>query len=176
MQRQPLEPGRFGMIRCEIDSDVSAVRNVHLAAFPGNGEAGLVDALRENGHLSVSIVAEENAGIVGHIAFSPVTVNGLDVAAVGLAPVSVLPEFQKQGIGSELIRAGLQTCREAGFRIVVILGEPDFYQRFGFQPAHRAGLENEYQVRDEFMVLELEPSSLNGVSGLVRYGDEFSSL
>ncbi len=120
-------------------------------------------------------MAEENAGIVGHIAFSPVTVNGLDVAAVGLA-VAVFPERQKQGIGSELIRAGLQACREAGLRIVVVLGEPDFYQRFGFQPARLVGLENEYQVRDEFMVLELEPRSLNGVSGLVRYGDEFSSL
>ena len=164
------------MIRREIDSDASAVRSVHLAAFPGDGEAGLVDALRENGHLPVSIVAEENAGIVGHVAFSPVTVNGLDVAAVGLAPVALLPEFQKQGIGSELIRAGLAACREAGFRIVVVLGEPDFYRRFGFQPAHLVSLGNEYQVRDEFMVLELEPGSLNGLSGLVRYSDEFSSL
>jgi putative acetyltransferase len=164
------------MIRHEVDSDVSGVRRVHLAAFPGDGEAGLVDALRENGHLPVSIVAEEDVGIVGHIAFSPVTVDGLDVAAVGLAPVAVMPEFQKQGIGSELIRAGLQACREAGFRIVVVLGEPDFYQRFGFQPAHLAGLENEYQARDEFMVLELEPGNLSGVSGLVQYSEEFSSL
>jgi putative acetyltransferase len=76
----------------------------------------------------------------------------------------------------ELIRAGLAACREAGFRIVVVLGEPDFYRRFGFQPAHLVGLENEYQVRDEFMVLELESGSLSGLRGLVRYGDEFSAL
>lgn len=132
------------MIRCGAECDAGSVRMVHLAAFPGDDEAGLVDLLRDNGHLSVSIVAEENSGIVGHIAFSPVTVAGLNVAAVGLAPVAVLPEFQKQGIGSELIRAGLQACQEAGIRIVVVLGEPDFYQRFGFRPAHLVGLENEY--------------------------------
>jgi len=164
------------MIQPETQTDIPSVRAVHSAAFPGTAEADLVDALRANYHLVVSVVASDESQLVGHVAFSPVTIEGVELVGVGLAPVAVLPSHQGRGFGGQLIRAGLDACRELGIDYVVVLGHPTYYPRFGFTPASAFSLENEYGAGDEFMVIELTPKCLAGHSGLVQYGDEFRAL
>jgi putative acetyltransferase len=162
--------------------DTAAVREVHLNAFGGSeDEARLVEALHAADAAPVSLVASldrSSGGVVGHVLFSPVEIdNGAsNVRMVGLAPVGVLPEYQGQGVGSRLIRAGLEACREAGYDAVVLLGEPGYYSRFGFERASDRGLGNEYGVDHEFMVVELRSEALDGSGGTVRYRREFGQL
>lgn len=165
-------------IRPEQPGDAAAISAVHRAAFPGPGEARLVELLRDAGNLTLSLVAVHDNQIVGHIACSPVTLNGqpLTPPALGLAPVAVLPEFQNQGIGSELIHTSLDSCRSQSCPWIVVLGEPAYYARFGFVPASRCGLTCIYTAEDYFQALELVPGSLQNLSGLVRYAPEFDSL
>jgi putative acetyltransferase len=165
-------------IRPEQEEDADGIRAVQTAAFPTDEEARLVDALRKNGNASVSLVAILDGGIVGHVLFSPVSVepNTTSARGAGLAPVAVRPEHQRKGIGGALIEKGIDDCRHAAFDFIVVLGAPEYYHRFGFQRALSAGLANEYGVDEEFMVLELQPGSLSGLRGLVRYGPEFAAL
>lgn len=164
-------------IRNERPEDQEAIRRVHLDAFDGDLEARLVDLLRDRGKTVTSLVAEELEHVVGHILFSPVTIDeASDCRAVGLAPVGVLPAFQRGGIGSSLIREGLSRCARAGYDLVVLVGAPAYYARFGFQPAKPHGLDNEYGVNEEFMVLELRKGSLSRANGLVRYAPEFGEV
>jgi len=166
------------IIRTEDGSDIGAIRAVHVSAFPTASEAELVERLRETGNLCVSLVAELDSKIVGHVAFSPVTLEPAvsDVRAVGLAPVAVVPAHQRQGIGARLIEAGIAACREAEYTLVVVLGHPTYYPRFGFQPASRLGIGNEYGADEAFMAIELVPGMLAGYHGLARYGPEFAGL
>ena len=164
-------------IRPERPGDADGIRAVHTSAFPTDAEARLVERISENAAARVSLVAEVDGHIVGHIVFSQVTINGQAAAgALGLAPVAVLPEHQRQGIGGELIRAGLRACRELSCGFVVLLGHPEYYPRFGFQRASRFGLTNEYGADEAFMVLELQPGAIPPRGGLVRYGSEFAGL
>jgi putative acetyltransferase len=161
--------------------DAQDVREVHLRAFAGSeDEARLVESLHAAGAAPVSLVAVDEAskGVVGHVLFSPVEVDngGSSIRVVGLAPVGVLPEYQGQGVGSRLIRAGLEACREAAYDAVVVLGEPGYYSRFGFERASGHGLGNEYGVDHEFMVAELRSEVLDGVEGPVRYRPEFGQV
>ncbi|HET9831751.1 MAG TPA: N-acetyltransferase [Vicinamibacterales bacterium] len=162
-------------IRAERTDDVVAIRDVNLHAFGGPGESRLVDALRAANKAVVSLVAEADGQVVGHILFSPVTITNcpLSFRGVGLAPMSVLPEFQSRGIGSRLVREGLAACKQAGYDIVVVLGHVGYYPRFGFARATDHGLENEYGAVDAFMVLELNKGALKTISGLVRFAPEF---
>jgi putative acetyltransferase len=163
-------------IRPERPGDASALRRVNERAFAQAAEADLVDALREAGALTLSLVAEVQGAIVGHIAFSPVRISGpaAERAAVGLAPMAVLPEHQRRGIGSRLVRAGLEALRDAGHGAVVVLGHPHYYPRFGFAPASRWGLRWERDCPDEaFMALELRAGALEGAGGVVRFRPEF---
>ena len=164
-------------IRTENLEDVEAVRNVNIAAFGRENEANLVDKLRGSAS-TFSFVAVQSDRIVGHLLFSLVAVEGKcsrNLSILGLAPVAVLPNYQRQGIGTLLIRQGLKECARSGFQAVVVLGHPDFYPRFGFIPASRKGLGCEYDVPDEaFMVLELESGALQDCSGTVKYRSEFS--
>ncbi|MEG3981392.1 N-acetyltransferase [Microcoleus sp. D3_18a_C4] len=164
-------------IRTEKPEDVEAVRNINIAAFGRENEANLVDRLRGIAS-TFSFVAVQSDRIVGHIFFSPVVVAGKcssTLSILGLAPVAVLPNYQRQGIGTLLIREGLKECGRSGFQAVVVLGHPDFYPRFGFIPASRKTLKCEYDVPDEaFMVLELESRALQDCSGTVKYRSEFS--
>lgn len=162
-------------IRPEQPADVAAIYAVHAAAFPSESEARLVDALRAAGRLSVSHVAVEDGKVVGHVAFSPVTVAEA-TTGVGLGPVAVLPVRQKRGIGERLIRESLHACQRAGFTFVVVLGEPAYYGRFGFQPASAWGLVDEYGGGDAFQALELEPDAIPRGAGLVRYAPEFAAV
>jgi len=164
-------------IRLEEIEDQKGIRRVNELAFGQAMEADLVDALRTNAHPHISLVAIVEEGIVGHIFFSPVSIESESgtFTAMGLAPMSVLPEFQNQGVGSRLVDEGLKKCRELGHSVVVVLGHPNYYPRFGFIPAHLKGLCSEYDVPDDtFMVLELRENALAGRRGLVKYHPEFS--
>ncbi|HEX8749112.1 MAG TPA: N-acetyltransferase, partial [Pyrinomonadaceae bacterium] len=142
-------------IRAETAEDVSSVRRVNELAFERKEEAELVDRLRSAVEFFVSLVALSDARVVGHIFFSPVTLEAeaADFPLMGLAPMAVLPGYQNQGIGSQLVLDGLEQCRRMGCYAVVVLGHPEYYPRFGFVPASRKGLRCEYPVPDEaFMV------------------------
>lgn len=166
------------MIRSELPSDTEAVRAVNLAAFETSTEADLVELLRAQASPLVSLVADDSGSIVGHILFSPaVLVGHPGVPIMGLAPMAVLPARQRGGIGSALVRAGLDACRQLGCTAVVVLGHPAYYPRFGFQPASRFALGCEYDVPDEaFMALEVEPGSLVGKAGTIRYHRAFAEV
>jgi len=169
--------GRNAMIRPENESDCQAVRRVHVAAFPTDAEARLVDSLRAAGRLLVSLVVEVDGAVVGHVAFSPVTIGSADArGGVGLGPVAVHPDFQRCGIGKRLVRDGLAACRADGYAFCVVLGEPAYYTRFGFAPAARWKLTNEYGAGPEFMACELREGGVPVAGGLVRYAPEFADL
>jgi putative acetyltransferase len=164
-------------IRIEQPGDADGVRETNEQAFGEPLEARLVDALRGcEGYLSLVATIEDR--VVGHILFTPITIEPpVDRRIAGLAPMAVRPEQQRVGIGSQLIRAGLQECRRNGYSAVVVLGHPDYYPRFGFIPAHTFGLTCEFASAPEaFMALELEADALSGIRGLVRYRPEFASL
>jgi len=159
--------------------DLAAIRDVNLAAFPEAAEADLVEALRSGGKATISLVAVEAGRVVGHILFSPVTmdINDEKDPVLGLGPMAVLPGSQGQGVGSLLVTTGLDHCRDAGVGCVVVLGHPDFYPRFGFRPARQFGIGSEYDVADKyFMVAELARGALGRVSGTARYEPEFAGV
>jgi putative acetyltransferase len=165
------------LVRAEKDGDAEAVRAVHEAAFGGPVEADIVDALRRDCPQCVSLVATEGGDVVGHVLFSPVTVGGGGdaPAGMGLGPMAVLAAFQRRGIGSRLVRAGIAALKDAGCPFIIVLGHPDYYPRFGFVPASARGLACPWGgVPDEaFMVLMLDEAAMAGVTGLVRYRPEF---
>ena len=162
-------------IRPEEPGDLDAIRSVHAAAFPTDLESRLVDALRASGKATISLVAEYGEEIAGHILMSPVTLDPPAPGArgLGLAPVAVAPAFQSRGIGGDLIRRGLVLAAKAGYGFVVVLGEPGYYERFGFRKASSFGIGNDYGVDDPFMALELVPGALTGLSGVASYAPEF---
>lgn len=160
-------------IRDEADSDAASIRAVVEAAFGRPGEADLVDALRRAGTLTLSTVAIIGNRIVGHVAFSPIIIGGRH-PALALAPVAVAPDCQRQGIGSALIRSGLDECRKSGHGIVLVLGAPAYYGRFGFTPASGFGIACPFPAPlADFMLLELTPGAAHGCHGKVSYRPEF---
>lgn len=166
-------------IRSEQPGDAAAIYQVNHKAFGRPGEADLVDLLRQRDAATLSLVAVADGCIVGHVLFTPVTIERehSHIPVIGLGPVAVLPSYQRQGIGSALIRAGLERCRDAGHGAVVVLGSPAYYPRFGFKQAHRYGVRFEQDVpQDAFMLLELRPGALEGLSGIARYQPEFSRV
>jgi putative acetyltransferase len=167
------------MIRDEQPVDYAAIRHVHAHAFGQPQEADLVDALRQAGALLLSLVAVQDQRLVGHIAFSPVTISSdtTTVEALGLGPLGVLPALQRTGIGAQLVTAGLAACRETAYGIVVVLGHPAYYPRFGFTPAQPYGIAWEHgEPTDAFMVYELRPGALAHTRGVVRYRPEFAAV
>jgi putative acetyltransferase len=167
------------IIRDERADDSVAIRCVIEHAFGQPLEAELVDALRRGDALTVSMVAENAGEVVGHIAFSPVIIRASDAVheGLGLAPLAVLPELQRRGIGKALVQAGLDACRARGHRVVVVVGEPAYYQRLGFATAGEFGLECAIPVPAEvFMVAELSPGALAGCAGMVSYRPEFEAV
>jgi putative acetyltransferase len=135
----------------------------------------LVDLLRAAGNAAIAIVGCEHERVVGHIVFSPITIANAptDFRGLALGPVGVLPERQRKGIGSALIRDGLARCEHEGYDLVVLLGHVTYYPRFGFKRAKLFGLDNEYGAGDTFMVRELKPGILMRVSGIVKFAPEF---
>ena len=155
---------------------MSAVRQVNEEAFGQKDEARLVDALCHYGSSILSLFAIIKDQVVGHILFSPVTIESEKASfrGIGLGPMAVRPAWQSKGIGSELVNAGLEECRNSGHEIVVVLGHPDFYPRFGFAPASKFGIRWEREVPDDvFIVLELRQGALTGRGGIVKYLPKF---
>lgn len=165
-------------IRSEEPADVAVVHSIHQSAFPTEAEARLVDRLREEEKLAFSLIAEVKGGVVGHVAFSPVSVDpqSPEKRGLGLGPVAVLPTWQRKGIGEKLILRGIEDCRRDGYSFIVVLGEPEYYGRFGFRRASLFGLGNEYGVDDPFMVLELRLGGLPKVPGTIKYVKVFSDM
>ena len=162
-------------VRLEQLGDEPGVRDTNELAFGEPVEARLVDALRSAADY-LSLVATLDGRVVGHILFTPVTLEPpITRRMAGLAPMAVRPEHQRSGIGGQLIRAGLEECRRNGYVAVVVLGHPEYYPRFGFARAETFGLRCEFPSRPEaFMAIELEPGALSGVRGLVRYLPQFA--
>jgi putative acetyltransferase len=163
-------------VRDEGPGDVEAIRNVLRVSFPTDAEARLVDALRAAGRLVLSLVAVDSEGeVVGHVAISPVELAGAS-GGVAVGPVATLPELRRRGIAARLVRDGLALCAQRGLGFVVVLGAPPYYGRFGFRPASRWSLRDEFGGGDAFQVLELRPGALPAHGGLVRYGPEFAAV
>ena len=164
------------MIRDEEPADLEAIREVHRLAFGGEDEARLVDDLRDGGHGRVSMVAEQEGRVLGHVLFGdlPIITPSGPVEALSLAPLAVVPSHQRKGIGSALAEEGLRACRDAGHRIVIVLGHPEFYTRFGFSAGLAMPLKSRFSG-PAFLALELVSGALDGVEGEVRYPPPFGS-
>ncbi|HQG32578.1 MAG TPA: N-acetyltransferase [Deltaproteobacteria bacterium] len=166
------------LIRDERPADIPAVRSVYKQAFGRLQEAKLAERLLMSCNTVESLVAEDKGRIVGHIMFSPVTIDSWcgTVEGMGLAPVAVLPEYQKQGVGSRLVNQGLSILRAKSCPFVVVLGHPDYYPRFGFEPASWHGMKSQWDdvPDDAFFVIIMDRKAMEGVSGTVKYRDEFS--
>jgi putative acetyltransferase len=163
------------MHRSETAADRAAIFEVHRAAFPSDAEARLVDLLRAAGRATVSLVLEVDGAVAGHVLFSPVTA-AEGGEGLGLGPVAIKPELQRRGLGGRLIEAGLALARASRYPYCVVLGEPEYYHRFGFRHARPLGLDNEYGADEPFMAMELRPGGLAGVRGLVKYAPEFAAV
>jgi putative acetyltransferase len=164
-------------IRAERADDAGPIRDILLAAFGREAEARLVDRLNASGKIACSLVAEEEGRILGHVMFSRVTIGETAVPALSLAPIAVLPAFQRLGIGSALVSAGLQQLRLVGQARVVVLGDPAYYLRFGFMPASRFGLTCPFAAAEgTFMAVALAREAFRDVAGGVTYGPEFEDL
>jgi putative acetyltransferase len=160
------------MIRPEEAKDIEQVREIVRAAFPTEAESQLVDALRANGKAIISLVAVSGDEVLGHILLSPVSTSPpSDAKGIGLAPVAVRPDVQSRGIGSRLIHEGLRLGKELSFDYCVVLGDPNYYHRFGFEKASTLGMRNEYGVDHEFMAIRF---TTHNAAGLVKYAPEFA--
>jgi len=161
-------------VRPEMPGDEPEIGKVLRLAFGQEDESLLVDQLRTDGEVTLSLVAVEGGEIVGHVLFCPLTVRTLSgpAPALALAPLAVLPSHQRRGIGARLVRAGLAGVEAAGHRIVTVLGHPEYYPRFGFTTEAAEPLYVPWPAH-AWMALELTPGALNGVRGPVVYPKAF---
>jgi putative acetyltransferase len=164
------------IIRREVQSDVAAISEVVRLAFGRDAEALLVVRLRDAGLVVASLVAEDKDALVGHVLFSrlPIHTDRGVIDALALAPLAVIPEQQRRGIGSMLVRDGLELLANDGESIVIVVGEPRYYSRFGFSAELTRNLRSPFRG-EAFMALELVPRALAAVAGDVRYPAAFSS-
>lgn len=174
-------------IREERADDVASIRDVNKRAFGQDQEGNIVDALRSNGGALLSLVATRNDRVVGHIMYSPATIDdstpaagdasGIVITGAALGPMAVLPEHQRHGIGSKLIDAGTRKLKDAGCPFIVVVGHANYYPRFGFKAAITYGIKCEWPVPDDvFMLLVLDHARMHGVTGFAKYRHEFSSV
>jgi putative acetyltransferase len=164
-------------VREEGPDDIEAVRRLNEKAFGQLAEANIVERLRENCPNLLSLVAIQVDQIVGHLLFSPVSIegDGKNMQGMGLAPMAVLPEYQRRGIGSLLVKEGLEILTNRSCPFVVVLGHPEYYPRFGFERASLCGIRSQWEgVPDEaFMIRIMDQEAMIGASGMARYLREF---
>lgn len=171
------------ILRTETEADFFGIFEVNRIAFGQDNEARLVGALRSNTKVFVpalSIVATKSDEIVGHILLTKINIqddNGNLNESLALAPVSVMPELQRSGIGGQLIRKGFETAKDLGFKSVIVLGHQHYYPKFGFQPAEKWNIKTSFEVpSNAFMAIELVTGGLQNISGTVIYPKEFETL
>ena len=165
-------------IRREKPEDIAAIASIIERTFKRDAEARLADRLRRAQIDHLSLVADDDGAIVGHVMFTPVLLeNGKKIQGMGLAPMTVLPAYQRRGIGSRLVRSGLEILREKGCPFVIVLGHPEYYPRFGFQPASRFNIKSQWTdvPDDAFMILVMDDDIMKNVSGVARFRDEFNT-
>ena len=164
------------LIRVEIGIDAPGIDALLRRAFDGDGEAQLVQDLREDGLITLGLVATDDEGqVVGYVAFSPVTVQGEELQWVGMAPLAVDENYRGQGLARQLVYEGLDSLNEFGYAAVVVLGDPAFYERLGFEPAAKHDLRCHWPgTETSFLVHPLADDALDGVTGLVEYHDHFN--
>jgi len=165
------------IIRREQPQDIPEIRDVIIQAFDQEQEASVVDKLRENCNSVLSLVAFTDGKVVGHIFFSPAVIEGRHGRLVGsgLAPLAVLPEYQRKGIGTQLMQTAIARIKEGGCPYIIVIGHPEYYARFGFEQAGRFGINSEWDVPDEaFMILILDKKAMNGITGVARYREEWA--
>jgi len=166
-------------IRNEAPEDIQPIRTINENAFGQPAEANIVDQLRQNCPGFVSLVAANEDDIVGHIVFSPALIETQNqkIKGMGLAPMAVFPEYQRQGIGSLLVEAGLAEMKRKQQPFVIVLGHSEYYPRFGFVPASRYNFACEYDgVPDEaFLIIVFQEDMLQGISGIAKYRPEFAA-
>ena len=168
-------------IRKETEKDYEDIKSVNDKAFGQENEGKIVENLRKNEKYisDLSLVAEIDNKIVGHILFFPIKVISQknEYETLSLAPMSVLPNYQKMGIGLKLIAYGIKAAKKAGYTSIIVLGHSDYYPRFGFVPASTFGIKPPFEVPDTaFMALELLPNSLKGKQGTVKYPKEYNEV
>ena len=168
-------------IRPESPADYKVVYEVNKLAFKQEDEARLVEKIRQSPNYiaELSLVAIKDKKVVGHILFSIVNIKNDKEATqiLSLAPMATLPEYQNQGIGSLLVKKGLEECRKLGYKAVVVVGHPNYYPRFGFIPAKEKGLKLPFDAPDEaFLVNELMPGALDHISGTIEYPPAFNDV
>ncbi|WJD49843.1 MULTISPECIES: GNAT family N-acetyltransferase [unclassified Enterobacter] len=164
------------LIRVEIPIDAPGIDALLRRAYPGDGEAGLVHDLREDGLITLGLVATDDEGqVVGYVAFSPVSVQGEDLQWVGLAPLAIDENYRGQGLARQLVYEGLDSLNEFGYAAVVALGDAAFYDRLGFERAAHYDLHCRWPgTETAFHVHRLADDAFNGVTGLVEYHDHFN--
>ncbi|WP_159738044.1 GNAT family N-acetyltransferase [Vibrio atypicus] len=166
------------LIRTEAPVDILAVDRLLKTAFETEAEANLVMRLRENGNRTFSLVACTDEGeVIGHLFFSPVTLDGEDLNWQGLAPLAVKEEYRREGIAQQLVEEAFSSLYELGYPACVVLGDPAYYSRFGFVPAETHQMRCVWDVpAGAFQVKELKPEEFTGRTGLIEYCPEFSDL
>ena len=168
------------IIRSEIFEDYDEISAVNRNAFERENESRLVENIRSSKEFipEFSLVALIDSKIVGHILFSPIIIKSKKtVPALILAPLAVRKEYQNQGIGSMLVREGLKECKRLNHSIIIVVGHPNYYPRFGFKPASLFGINPPFEVPNEaFLIIELEPGALEGVSGIVEFPSAFDDV
>ncbi len=163
------------IIKKEAPADYDSVYEINRLAFNREDEAKLVDQLREKGDSVISLVAVKGTQLVGHILLSRIFIQAGDqkIPSISLAPVAVLPEFQNQGIGSQLIKEGIDIARKKGESTIFVLGHKEYYPKFGFSDELAKNIENPFENKSHFMALELKPRALNNIKGDVKYAQAF---
>ena len=166
------------LLRFEKKEDIKGIHSVHVESFETDQEAKLVDDLRLGDLDLISLVAEENQKIIGHLLFSPVFLDSnIKIKMMGLAPLAILPTYQNRGIGTLLVRKGLDVCVQKKIQSIVVLGDPKFYSRFGFESSVNYSIRSDFNVNPEvFQIKELEKGIFQGFAGIVKYHDRFNQL
>lgn len=168
-------------VRSETPEDFQAIYELNKQAFNGEAEATLINNLRNTkGFIpELSLVALKDDLLVGHILFSLIHIktDTDKVPVLALAPMAVLPEYQRRGIGTEMVKKGLEKCKDLSYKAIVVVGHPEYYPRFGFVPAREKGLRLPFDAPDEaFMVYEITPDCLAGNTGVIEYPPEFADV